>query len=82
MHTVWSFYAQELPDKLREHLNALGIITNVDGKYYELILIGPTESSSTADFMRELKHATKCGLAGLAVFSEEGKVQVVSQSSS
>jgi hypothetical protein len=82
IHTQWSFYAQTLPEKLREHLNALGIITNVDGKYYELILIGPTESSSTADFMRELKHATKCGLAGLAVFSEEGKVQVVSQSSS
>jgi hypothetical protein len=45
-------------------------------------MIGPKESSSTADFTRELKHADKCGLAGLVVISEKGKMQVISQSSS
>ncbi len=79
IHTQWSFYAQVLPDKLRKHLNALGIITIVDGKCYELIMIDPKESSSTADFTRELKHAATHGLAGLVVISEKGKMQVVSQ---
>ena len=40
LHTQWSFYAQTLPDKLRNHLNALEIITIVDGKCYELIMNG------------------------------------------
>jgi hypothetical protein len=82
IHTLWSFYAQVLPDKLRKHLNALGIITIVDGKLYRVIMIGPKESSSTADFTRELKHAATQGLVGLMVISEKGKMQVISQSSS
>ena len=82
IHTQWSFYAQALPDKLRKHLNALEIITSLDGKCYRVIMTGPTESSSTADFTPELKHADKCGLAGLMVISENGKRQVISQSSS
>jgi hypothetical protein len=82
IHTLWSFYAQVLPDKLCKHLNALGIITIVDGKCYRVIMIGPKESSSTADFTRELKHAATRGLAGLVVISEKGKMQVISQSSS
>jgi hypothetical protein len=81
-HTVWSFYAQVLPEKLRDHLNELGIITNVNGKCYELMMIDPKELSSTADFTRELKHAAACGLAGLVVIPEEGKMQVISLSSS
>jgi len=82
LHTQWSFYAQTLPDKLRNHLNALEIITIVDGKCYELIMNGPIDQSSTADFTRELKRADKCGLAGLAVICDKGEMQVISQSSS
>jgi hypothetical protein len=82
MHTLWSFYAQVLPEQLREHLNELGFITLVDGKCYELIMSDPKKSSSTADFTGELKHAAARGLAGLVVISEKGEMQVISQPSS
>jgi len=81
IHTVWSFYAQKLPEKLREHLNTLGIITTLDGKCYELMLIDPEKSFSTANLTSELKHAAANGLAGLVIISEKGDMEVISQHS-
>lgn len=77
--TRLSFYAQVLPDKLRAHLNTLGNITIVDGKFYQLILLNPKETSTTTDYTRELKHAESCGLAGLVLISDNSKLQVISK---
>ncbi|GAG94761.1 unnamed protein product, partial [marine sediment metagenome] len=79
IYTQWSFYAHLLPNNLRDHLNTMGMITTVDNKCYKVRLINPKDSTTTADFTREMKHATACGLTGLVVFSERGKMQVISQ---
>ena len=80
-HTQWSFYAQKLPENFQGYLNKLGFITRCDGKGYRVIINGLEESSSTADFTRELKQAAACGLSGLVVISENNKLQLISQAS-
>jgi hypothetical protein len=62
-------------------LNALGNITIVDGKFYQLILLKPDELSNAKDFTRELKYAESCGLEGIVLISEGGKLQVISNAS-
>lgn len=81
-HTVWSFYAERLPEKLINQLNSLGIIAIEDGKFYRVQVKDPKELSRTANFNRELKQAAACGLSGLVVLSDDGEKQVIPLASS
>lgn len=77
IHTVWSFYTQTLPDNLREYLNALGIITSLNGKCYLLAMIDSEESPVSADYSPELKLAARNGLAGVVVINKKGDRQAI-----
>jgi len=78
IHSQWSFYAQRFPENLPEYLNELGLITSLDGKCYRLILNGYNNTSRSIDFSHEATNAMKCGLEGLAIFTNKGTVQIIS----
>lgn len=78
IHSHWSFYAQQLPENLREHLNELGFITSLDGKCYKLILNGYNHAYSPIDISREAAYAAKCGLDGLAIYANKDSVRITS----
>jgi hypothetical protein len=78
VYTQWNFYAQRLTGKLREHLNKLGLITRQDGKFYRIILDGSTENLRSKEIQEECCFASKCGLEGLILLSDQGDKQVVS----
>jgi hypothetical protein len=78
VYTRWNFYAQELPEKLREHLNKLGFITRRDGKFYRIILDGSTKNSRSNDIQEKCGLASRCGLDGLMLLSDQGEMRVIS----
>ena len=78
-YDLWSFYADQLPAALLEHLNSLGLITVVDQEYYRLLLLDPDDSSSLEKLTTELKDSASCGLSGVAIISDSGKLQIISQ---
>jgi len=80
IYDLWSFYADRLPDELLEHLNSLGLITVVGDEYYRVLLLNPGESFRPGKFTREIKDAAACGLNGVAINSDSGKLQIIPNS--
>ncbi|MCG8347463.1 MAG: GNAT family N-acetyltransferase [Chloroflexales bacterium] len=61
----WVFGAERLPESLRQHLNTQGLIAEIDNQHYQVILLGPNDSSTTIEYDSKLQHALNCGLSGL-----------------
>jgi hypothetical protein len=65
--TEWTFLARNLPSSLQEHINQLGFMTNIKGKYYGVRLTASSTALSEADVQQETLTAKLEGLDGLAV---------------
>jgi hypothetical protein len=76
-YTQWSFYGQNLPAPLRQHLNAQGFITQVDGRHCRVTLLGPIETLGETEVTSQLEGAARYGLTGLAMISADGQMRVL-----
>jgi hypothetical protein len=72
IYGVWTFIAQNLSPALRDHINRLGFISEIDGKFYGVLLNGDTDSTET-DVNQELLAVGKQGLDGLVIISADSK---------
>jgi hypothetical protein len=75
VHTEWVFYSEDLPLRLRRHLNEQGFISEIGGLHHRVVLLGPGEELTDAELARERKSALRCGLDGILLISpwENGK---------
>jgi hypothetical protein len=71
IHTKWVFYGEDLPLRLRHHLNEQGFISKVDGLHYRIVLLGPGEELTDAELAYERKSASGCGLDGVLLISPQ-----------
>lgn len=70
IHPVWRFLATEsLAESLLDHLNAVGFISEIGGRFYRIFLTASGEIPSRTDVRRELRSSQLAGLSGLAVIS-------------
>jgi len=79
MHSEWSFYAQSLPENTIRHINALDIITIVNGQCYLLRICNSSSELDTIDFTKDLKHNISCGLSGILLISPNGEQRIITQ---
>ncbi len=75
-HTLWSFYGQNLPELLHQHLTQIGLITIVDNKGYRIVLTDLPVGEE--NFTTLLKEAVSSGLAGLLLITQTGETQIIS----
>jgi hypothetical protein len=73
IYGVWTFLAQNLSPALRDHINKLGFISEIDDKFYGILLSADAVSISEAKVNEELSTIKKQGLDGLAVVSANSK---------
>ena len=78
IYDLWSFFADQLSAELWEHLDSLGMLTIVGNDYYRLLLLDPKGPAYSENLTRELRDAASCGLNGLAIKSDSGKLQIIS----
>jgi hypothetical protein len=76
-HDNWSFFGKDLSSQLREYLSELGLITEVDGKYYQVLLHIPSGPDSEAKLANQLFHLSRCGIVGMMLISAEGEKQLI-----
>ena len=73
IYATWTFLAQNLPPSLQDHINKLGFISEIDGKFCGVLLISDTASITEADVNQELLAIKNRGLNGLVVISANSK---------
>jgi len=69
IYGVWIFLAQNMPLTLQEHINQIGFISEVKGKFYATLLDTEQLPLSIAEIDRQLSMAQKEGLDGLLLVS-------------
>ncbi len=67
IYGTWTFLAKDLPPSLKNHLNNLGFITEIDRQFYRVSLSCNGDSMEKVDINQELASIEKQGLRGLAV---------------
>ncbi len=74
----WTFLARELPPALQDHINRLGFLTSVGGRYYGVFLSAGSPAVNDAIIQQETLTARREGLDGLAVVSPGGQLKTYS----
>jgi hypothetical protein len=73
IHGAWTFLAQNLSPSLQTRINELGFISEIDGKFYGILLsIDPTSITET-DVDKKSSAMKRQGLGGLVVISANSK---------
>lgn len=72
----WSFYGQNWPAPLRQHLNSQGLITYVDGRFCRVMLLDPSEALGEPEMRSQLEEAVCYGLTGLAIIVAGRRMRV------
>jgi hypothetical protein len=67
IYPVWRFLARNIPESLRNRLNELGFITEIDGKFWGIYVSEDNDGLKQQDIEIKLKEMSKAGLSGLAV---------------
>jgi hypothetical protein len=74
----WMFLARDLPTLLQEHINRLGFITPIGGKYYSVFLTGGSTAVAEVDIHQQTLAAKREGLEGLAGIMPDGQFKIYS----
>ncbi len=69
IYGVWTFLAQNLSPSLQDHINKLGFISEIDAKFYGILLSTDTAPVAETDVNKQLLAVKKQGLDGLVVIS-------------
>ena len=73
IYGTWTFLGRAFPSALQSHLNKLGFISEIDGRFYGVMLSSLPDSTAEIDVERELSAAKDQGLDGLVVISDNCK---------
>lgn len=73
IYRTWTFLGQELCSALQGQLDELGFISEIDGRFYGVMLSSVPASAAEIDVDRELSAARDQGLDGLVVISANCK---------
>jgi hypothetical protein len=69
IYSTWTFLAQNLSPSLRDHINRLGFISEIDAKFYGVLLSTDTVPIPEIDAKNQLLDAREQGLSGLLVIA-------------
>lgn len=69
IYPVWHFLARDIPATLRNRLNELGFITEIEGKFWGVWIDVENEQLDEQGIRIKLMEMKKAGLSGLAVIS-------------
>jgi len=78
IYGAWTFLAQNLSPSLQDHINELGFISEIDGRFYGVLLSTETDPITETEANKELSATKYEGLDGLVVISAESKPIVYS----
>jgi hypothetical protein len=81
IYGTWTFLAQNLSPALRDHINRLGFISEIGGKFYGILLSAGTAFAEETYIRKELLAAQQQGLAGLAVVLPNAKMIIYDSAS-
>jgi len=81
-YTQWKFFGNNIPVKLRDHLNERGFISEISGEFYQVMLLDPGESVKETDLTHRLKTIAQYGLAGFVMISPGGEKSLISSMAS
>jgi len=73
IYGVWTFLAQDLSASLRDHLNRVGFISEIEGKFYGVLLSSDADSMAKNDLGPDLRAVENLGLDGLVEISANTK---------
>lgn len=71
VYSNWHVLGQCLSPALREHLNQIGFVSEIGGKFYGALFGEETNQPGEQELRRELAEVQQQGLAGLAVLSPD-----------
>ncbi len=77
-YDTWTFLARNPSTPLQDRLNELGLISEVDGKFYSVWVNGGARSLAQTNVKQELIQAQKQGLDGLLVVSASSAPRICS----
>jgi len=69
IYATWTFLATDLSTRLRNHLNKLGFISEIDGNFYRVFLTNDIDSVTETEINQEVLVSRKEGLDGLLMVS-------------
>ncbi len=69
IYSTWTFLAQSLPPSLQDHINQLGFISEIDEKFYRVLLGTEVMPASVTDFQNDVAMTASEGIDGLLVVS-------------
>jgi hypothetical protein len=69
IYRTWTFLTQNPSLSLREYVNELGFISEINGKFYEVLLSFDSASTGERDVNKELSAINSLGLDGLVIIS-------------
>jgi hypothetical protein len=75
-HVGWHFFGKNLPSRLCDFLNHQGLITEVKGKMYQVVL-DPDEPADRERLEARMKVLTRMGLAGMAAVDTGGGMRLI-----
>jgi hypothetical protein len=73
IYGTWAFLAQNLPSSLQNHINQLGFISEIDEKFYGVLISSNADSTAEVDINEELLAAKRQGLDGLVAISAHAR---------
>jgi len=73
IYETWTFLTTNLSIPLQNHINKLGFISEIDGKFYRTMLSNDDDSIAETIISRELLATKKEGLDGLVVVSADSE---------
>jgi hypothetical protein len=76
-HIQWSFFGKDLPTNLRDHLNGLGFITEMAGKYYQVLLNDISTPLDESKLAKQIQGLDRSGIAGIVVMSPGGDRNII-----
>jgi hypothetical protein len=76
IYPQWLFLAKDLSPVLREYLNRLEFITEIENNFYQVLLLNPGESLTQAEIDEKVGVAQQQGLAGIALVSSNTHTKV------
>ena len=71
IYSTWVFLAQNLSPSLQDHINQLGFISEIDSKFYRILVDIDASPAPETNFQNEFATAASKGIGGVLVISPD-----------
>ncbi|MEW6405985.1 MAG: hypothetical protein AB1649_29720, partial [Chloroflexota bacterium] len=76
IYSTWAFLADNLSPSLQDYINQLGFISEIDGKFYRVLLDTEAAPAPETNLQNEFATSVSEGIDGLLVISP-GRHQII-----